>query len=90
MKLKFIAAAVLLTAMIGGGTSSSGVRAPPPVTEAALHKIAASLDMFVDKLPMIPKLYGYKMNNGKPSPGRLTIGMYAKKWVSRTVQIETR
>lgn len=82
MNLKLIVAVGVLISLIGeGGTSTSTGSAPPPVTEATLHKIAAALDMFVDELPMIPKVYGYSLRNGKPSPGRLTIGMYAKKWV---------
>ncbi|KAK4804353.1 hypothetical protein SAY86_004170 [Trapa natans] len=76
MMIRFVAAVVLLTAMFGCGAS----RAPPPVTEASLLKTASSLKKFVDKLPMLPKIYGYKMQNGKRIPGSLTVGMYAKKW----------
>ncbi|KAK4774393.1 hypothetical protein SAY86_009328 [Trapa natans] len=86
--LRFAVAVVLLTVLIGTRAS----RAPPlPVTEASLHKTASSLEKFVDELPMLPKLYGYKKLNGKPIPASLTIGMYAKKWVSPTpIQEEIR
>lgn len=54
---------------------------PPPVTEATLHQIAASLQMYVDELPQIPKLLGYTPRYGAPKPGKLTIGMYKTTWV---------
>ncbi|KAK4756772.1 hypothetical protein SAY87_006899 [Trapa incisa] len=75
--LRFAVAVVLLTVMIGTRASRAP---PPPVTEASLHKTASSLEKFVDELPMLPKLYGYKKLNGKPIPASLAIGMYAKKW----------
>nr|DAD19293.1 TPA_asm: hypothetical protein HUJ06_020756 [Nelumbo nucifera] len=53
---------------------------PPSITEATLYQVAASLQMFVDELPELPKLYGYSMRYRSPLPGRLTIGMYQKKW----------
>ncbi|XP_027167968.1 multicopper oxidase LPR1 homolog 1-like [Coffea eugenioides] len=53
---------------------------PPPVTEATLHQIAASLQMYVDELPQIPKLLGYTPSYGAPKPGKLTIGMYKTTW----------
>ncbi|OAY77863.1 Multicopper oxidase LPR1 [Ananas comosus] len=34
---------------------------PPPVTEQTLQKIAGSLEMYVDLLPQMPKIYGYSM-----------------------------
>lgn len=54
---------------------------PPPVTEQTLQKIAGSLEMYVDLLPQMPKIYGYSMEGGSPKPVKLTIGMYEKKWV---------
>lgn len=38
------------------------------------------LRMFVDELPNVPKVYGYKTVDGKPNPVSLEIGMYHKKW----------
>ncbi|XP_077242315.1 multicopper oxidase LPR1 homolog 1-like [Tasmannia lanceolata] len=52
----------------------------PPITEAILHGIAASLTMFVDELEQMPKLYGYSFSNGLPVAGSLTIGMFEKHW----------
>lgn len=54
-----------------------------PVTEGTLKSIAASLPMYVDELPQIPKLLGYSISRyGKTiKPGRLIIGMYQIKWV---------
>nr|CAD1838182.1 unnamed protein product [Ananas comosus var. bracteatus] len=53
---------------------------PPPVTEQTLQKIAGSLEMYVDLLPQMPKIYGYSMEGGSPKPVKLTLGMYEKKW----------
>lgn len=54
-----------------------------PVTEGTLKSIAASLPMYVDELPQIPKLLGYSISSyGKTiKPGRLIIGMYQIQWV---------
>ncbi|KAL8160084.1 hypothetical protein V2J09_001621 [Rumex salicifolius] len=38
------------------------------------------LQMFVDELPAIPKLYGYGVVDGKPVSKSLQIGMFYKKW----------
>lgn len=54
---------------------------PPPVMEAILHQVAASLQMYVDELPQIPKILGYTLDTGSPEPGGLTIGMYETRWV---------
>lgn len=52
------------------------------VTEASLHKIAASLEMYVDELPEMPKLFGYSSDKyGSIKPANLSIGMYQIKWV---------
>ncbi|KAI4326263.1 hypothetical protein MLD38_031593 [Melastoma candidum] len=74
---------VLTTAVLGFMTGPCVSTPPPPpqVTEAQLQQIAASLQMYVDELPEIPRLYGYSWDsNGVPVPGNLTIGMYEKKW----------
>ncbi|KAK6925325.1 Multicopper oxidase, type 1 [Dillenia turbinata] len=42
---------------------SNAQEAPPPISESQLHKIASSLEMYVDELPQMPKLYGYSINN---------------------------
>ncbi|KAL6963132.1 Leucine permease transcriptional regulator [Sarracenia purpurea var. burkii] len=62
--------------------SVSAAAQPPPVTEATLQQVAASLQMYVDELPEMPKLYGYTKDLGNCStkPGRLTIGMFETKW----------
>lgn len=39
------------------------------------------LKMYVDELPEIPKIHGYKFHRGIPVAKKLTIGMYHKKWV---------
>lgn len=62
---------------------TSKYKAPlSPVMEATLHKIAPSLDMFMDELPQMPRLYGYSSCDGLLLPENLTISMLAKKWVS--------
>ncbi|KAL6007448.1 Leucine permease transcriptional regulator [Asimina triloba] len=53
---------------------------PPPVTADILHQVANSLQMFVDELPKMPKLYGFTIQHGSPVPAHLTIGMFQKKW----------
>ncbi|XP_010916347.1 multicopper oxidase LPR2 isoform X1 [Elaeis guineensis] len=40
----------------------------------------SKLEMFVDELPEMPRLRGYKVRNGVPAAGNLTIGMYEKTW----------
>ncbi|KAK4752564.1 hypothetical protein SAY87_021362 [Trapa incisa] len=52
------------------------------VTEPALLKVARWPLMYVDKLPQMPKLYGYSRGHDGHSlePGHLTIGMFQKKW----------
>ncbi|KAJ9132059.1 hypothetical protein P3X46_034572 [Hevea brasiliensis] len=70
--------AVLLLIMV---SCSISMAQPSPVTEATLHEIAASLQMYVDELPEMPKLFGYTTNKyGSPNPAKLTIGMYQIKW----------
>ncbi|XP_057965265.1 multicopper oxidase LPR1 homolog 1-like [Malania oleifera] len=56
---------------------------PPPVSKATLHKVAASLKMYVDELPQMPRLYGYTTTSpphASINPTNLTIGMYQSKW----------
>ncbi|KAK9120979.1 hypothetical protein Syun_018596 [Stephania yunnanensis] len=40
----------------------------------------AKLDMFVDKLPGMPKIYGFEMKNGVHVSKSLKIGMFMKRW----------
>ena len=51
------------------------------VTEEILHKVAASLQMFVDELPDMPKLEGYHFKDGNLKPAELRIGMFQTNWV---------
>ncbi|KAJ1684886.1 hypothetical protein LUZ63_016276 [Rhynchospora breviuscula] len=53
---------------------------PPPVSEQYLQAVAGSLEMYVDALPQMPKIYGYSLSGGRPSSIKLTIGMFVKKW----------
>ncbi|CAL5442374.1 unnamed protein product [Camellia sinensis] len=83
MKMKISTAVHFLLMIIFCGVSAATPppAAPPPVTEAALEKVAASLKMYVDELPEMPKLYGYTKGYGDSTkPGKLTIGMYETKW----------
>ncbi|KAK9083433.1 hypothetical protein Scep_029904 [Stephania cephalantha] len=41
----------------------------------------AKLNMFVDKLPGMPKIYGFEMKNGVHVSKSLEIGMFMKRWV---------
>lgn len=60
---------------------AAGIRPPPPrVSEDTLEEVAGSLEMYVDKLPQMPKIYGYSMKYGRPTPAHLAVGMYQKKW----------
>ncbi|KAK9100572.1 hypothetical protein Scep_024002 [Stephania cephalantha] len=40
----------------------------------------AKLDMFVDKLSCMPKIYGFEMKNGVHVSKSLEIGMFMKRW----------
>lgn len=42
---------------------------------------ASKLKMFVDELPDMPRILGYKVVNGVPKSKSLNIGMFKKKWV---------
>lgn len=56
---------------------AAGIRPPPPrVSEDTLEEVAGSLEMYVDKLPQMPKIYGYSMKYGRPTLVHLTVGMY--------------
>ncbi|CAL4977554.1 unnamed protein product [Urochloa decumbens] len=72
-------AALLLIVAAAVGVAA-GFRPGPPVSEDTLEKVAASLEMYVDLLPQMPKVLGYSIKYGRPTPAHLTIGMYQKKW----------
>ncbi|RLM92533.1 multicopper oxidase LPR1-like [Panicum miliaceum] len=72
-----VAAALLLVA---AASVAAGFRPGPPVSEDTLEKVAASLEMYVDVLPQMPKVLGYSLKYGRPAPAHLAIGMYQKKW----------
>ncbi|KAI7985814.1 hypothetical protein LOK49_LG14G00108 [Camellia lanceoleosa] len=83
MKIKIFTALHFLFTIISCSASAAAQSpaAPPPVTAATLQQVAASLQMYVDKLPEMPKLYGYTTNpTGSPIPANLTIGMYETQW----------
>ncbi|KAG8053586.1 hypothetical protein GUJ93_ZPchr0001g31698 [Zizania palustris] len=75
-------AVVVLVLMVGAGVAAATTssRQPPPVTGDVLLKVAGSLEMYVDELPRMAKVYGFSMRHGHPTPVRLTVGMYQKKW----------
>lgn len=70
-------AVLLLLAGLAAGTRPP----PPPVSEDTLEKVAGSLEMYVDRLPQMPKLRGYSVEHGRATPVHLAVGMYRKKWV---------
>ncbi|XP_037422337.1 multicopper oxidase LPR1 homolog 1-like [Triticum dicoccoides] len=72
------AALAVLLALAG---LAAGTRPPPPpVSEDTLEKVAGSLEMYVDRLPQMPKVRGYSMERGRATPVHLAVGMYRKKW----------
>nr|ABR18419.1 unknown [Picea sitchensis] len=50
------------------------------MTDESLHKVASSLEMFVEELPDMPRLEGYVLEHGKLKPTELRIGMFETKW----------
>ncbi|KAG6512770.1 hypothetical protein ZIOFF_030899 [Zingiber officinale] len=79
MAAKFLVA-VLIVLMISGEEVAGSTGAPPPVSDAYLQRVARSLKKYVDPLPAMPKTYGYAVEDGRPKPIALTVGMYEKKW----------
>ncbi|KAK2630985.1 hypothetical protein EUGRSUZ_L03602 [Eucalyptus grandis] len=43
----------------------------------------SKLEMFVDKLPDMPRVQGFDIVDGVPKPKSLDIGMYETRWVSK-------
>ncbi|XP_038985592.1 LOW QUALITY PROTEIN: multicopper oxidase LPR1 homolog 4-like [Phoenix dactylifera] len=73
-KMELVLMLLLMMSLAGAQNPS------PPVTQQTLQQVAGSLQMYVDPLPNMPKIYGYSMQNGSPKPVTLTIGMYQKTW----------
>lgn len=78
VRAEAVAAALLL--LVAAAGVAAGFRTGPPVSKDTLEKVAASLEMYVDELPQMPKVLGYSLKYGRPEPTHLTIGMYEKKW----------
>ncbi|VAI01340.1 unnamed protein product [Triticum turgidum subsp. durum] len=75
-----------LTVLLVLAGLATGTRPPPPpVSEDTLEKVAGSLEMYVDRLPQMPKIHGYSMERGRATPVHLAVGMYRKKWVMKFV-----
>ncbi|XP_057425426.1 multicopper oxidase LPR2-like [Lotus japonicus] len=51
---------------------------------------ASKLEMFVDELPHMPKILGYKVSNGVPISKSLKISMFKKKWKFHKDLLPTR
>lgn len=49
------------------------------VEDAKLVNVS-KLEMFIDQLPAVPKLHGYRFRNGVAVSRTLKIGMFKKKW----------
>ncbi|KAL5228995.1 hypothetical protein ABZP36_017260 [Zizania latifolia] len=73
-----LAAAVV--AVVAVGNAAAVQAPPPPVTSAELQKVAGSLQMYVDALPQMPKIEGYRVHRGQVVSVNLTIGMFQKNW----------
>ncbi|XP_054808371.1 multicopper oxidase LPR2-like [Prosopis cineraria] len=41
---------------------------------------SSKLEMFVDEVPDMPRIHGYKLDHGVPKPKSLHIGMFKKNW----------
>ncbi|XAR68388.1 Bilirubin oxidase [Bertholletia excelsa] len=81
METKISVVVVMLIVILSGGIRDTEAQQPPPMTDAALRHVAASLQMYIDELPSMPKLLGYSVTaNGSPKPATLTIGMFQIKW----------
>jgi hypothetical protein len=83
-----VAALLLLLLVAAAVGVAAGFRPGPPVSEDTLEKVAASLEMYVDLLPQMPKVFGYSLKYGRPSPAHLTIGMFQKKWVRQLITFD--
>ncbi|KAJ3683108.1 hypothetical protein LUZ60_013335 [Juncus effusus] len=53
---------------------------PDQVTQQTLQQVVGSLEMYVDPLPQMSKIYGFSMETGNPTSVNLTIGMYKTTW----------
>uniref|UniRef100_A0A7N0UBK7 Uncharacterized protein n=1 Tax=Kalanchoe fedtschenkoi TaxID=63787 RepID=A0A7N0UBK7_KALFE len=69
-----LASLLLLAGFLTGcGTTSA------QVDDVKLVNVS-KLEMFVDRLPEVPRLHGYDVVDGVPVSGTLKIGMFKKKW----------
>ncbi|KAL3748879.1 hypothetical protein ACJRO7_010030 [Eucalyptus globulus] len=80
MDIGLLSGWVLSMILVGWAATEAQTPPPPLVTDSTLFQVASSLQMYVDQLPQIPKLFGYNMVNSVPQPANLTIGMYEKTW----------
>ncbi|KAF7044270.1 hypothetical protein CFC21_053523 [Triticum aestivum] len=72
--------AALAVLLVLAGLAAGTRPPPPPVSEDTLEKVAGSLEMYVDRLPQMPKVRGYSVERGRATPVHLAVGMYQKKW----------
>lgn len=74
--LKLLTFSALLLCFVTSPSSAS----PSSIDTLKLVN-ASKLEMFVDELPHMPKIYGYDVADGVPKSKSLKIGMFKKKWV---------
>jgi hypothetical protein len=73
--------AALVAAVIVAGSSVASAQTQA-TSSAQLQQVAASLQMYVDALPQMPKILGYGFDHqGRVVPVNLTVGMFQKEWV---------
>ncbi|XP_031489701.1 multicopper oxidase LPR1 homolog 1-like [Nymphaea colorata] len=80
MGKSILLAGLLFLSCIVNALKVAGQAASSPPTDADLLQVAASLQMYVEELPDMPKINGYSSYNGRLGPANLTIGMFEKKW----------
>lgn len=77
--LKLLTFSALLLCSITSSSSSPSSSSSSIDTLKLVN--ASKLEMFVDELPDMPKIYGYDVVDGVPKSKSLKIGMFKKKWV---------
>ncbi|XP_058769479.1 multicopper oxidase LPR2-like [Vicia villosa] len=73
--LKLLTLSALLLCFVTSSSSAS----PSSIDTLKLVN-ASKLEMFVDELPHMPKIYGYDVVDGVPKSKSFKIGMFKKKW----------